>query len=54
MHVRTKKYGQGGKYDLDNRWKQGVYVGPSSDVQHGQVVRFKEGGHVTSVHMSLG
>ena len=39
------------RYDLDDRWKQGVYVGPSSDVQHGQVVRFKDGGYVTSVHM---
>ncbi|CAE7401027.1 GIP, partial [Symbiodinium sp. CCMP2456] len=51
VHVRTKIYGKAGKYDVDNKWAQGVYVGPSEDVQHGHVVRFPDGTFVTSLHL---
>ncbi|CAE6961298.1 RE1, partial [Symbiodinium sp. CCMP2456] len=51
VHVRTKIYGRAGKYDVDNKWAQGVYVGPSEDVQHGHVVRFPDGTFVTSLHL---
>ncbi|CAE7665157.1 HCF244, partial [Symbiodinium sp. CCMP2456] len=51
VHVRTKIYGQSGKYDVENKWAQGVYVGPSEDVQHGHVVRFPDATFVTSLHL---
>ena len=51
VHVRTKIYGQAGKYDVNNKWAQGVYVGPSEDIQHGHVVMFKDGTFVTSLHL---
>ena len=51
VHVRTKIYGRAGKYDVDNKWAPGTYVGPSEDVQHGHVVRFPDGTFVTSLHM---
>ncbi|CAE7746100.1 RE1 [Symbiodinium necroappetens] len=38
VHVRSKVYGTGGRYDLDSRWKAGCYVGPSLDVRGGHVV----------------
>ena len=51
VHVRTKVYGRAGRYDVENKWRQGVYVGPSSDVQHGHCVRFPDGTFVTSLHL---
>ncbi|CAE7249757.1 RE1, partial [Symbiodinium natans] len=51
VHVRTKVYGTGGKYDLDPRWRQGLYVGPSPDVRGGHLVRFEDGSYVTSMHL---
>ena len=51
VHVRTKVYGRAGRYDVENKWRQGVYVGPSSDVQHGHCVRFPDGSFVTSLHL---
>ena len=51
VHVRTKVYGRAGKYDVENKWAQGAYVGPSEDVQHGHVVRFPDGTFVTSLHL---
>ncbi|CAE7392349.1 RE1 [Symbiodinium natans] len=50
-YVKAKVCGTGGSYDLDERWKEGVFVGYSSDVQRGKVVRFGDGGYVTSVHL---
>ena len=29
VHVRTKIYGRAGRYDIENKWRQGIYVGPS-------------------------
>ncbi|CAE7409265.1 GIP [Symbiodinium necroappetens] len=51
VHVRTKVYGQAGRYDLENKWSQGIYVGPSSEVQHAHVVRFPDSTFVTSLHL---
>ena len=51
VHVRTKVYGRAGRYDVENKWRRGVYVGPSSDVQHGHCVRFPDGSFVTSLHL---
>ncbi|CAE7633900.1 GIP [Symbiodinium sp. CCMP2456] len=51
VHVRTKVYGQAGRYDVENKWAQGVYVGPSEDVQHGHVARFPDATFVTSLHL---
>ena len=51
VHVRTKVYGRAGKYDIENKWAQGTYVGPSEDVRHGHVVRFPNGTFVTSLHL---
>ena len=35
VHVRSKVFGAGGKYDLEMRWSAGYFVGPSSDVKDG-------------------
>eukprot|EP00439_Symbiodinium_sp_Y106_P050041 s545_g6.t1 len=51
VHVRSKVYGTGGKYDLDSRWKAGKYVGPSLDVRGGHLVRFEDGAYMTSTHL---
>ena len=51
VHVRTKVYGRAGRYDVENKWKQGIYIGPSQDVQHGHCVRFPDGTFVTSLHL---
>ena len=51
VHVRTKIYGRAGRYDIENKWRQGIYVGPSPDVQHGHCVRFPDGTFVTSLHL---
>ena len=49
--VRTKIYGRAGKYDIDNKWKQGVCIDPSEDVALGHVVKFPGGTFVTSLHL---
>ena len=49
--VKSKVYGTGGKFDLDERWQGGVYVGPSQEVRQGHVVRFPSGRIVTSMHI---
>ena len=41
VHVCSKVYGTGGRYDLDSRWKAGRYVGPSLDVRGGHLIRFE-------------
>ena len=51
VHVKNKVFGTGDKYDLDNRWKEGVYVGPAPDIRHGHTVRFPEGRYVSSMHL---
>ena len=52
--VKKKVFGVGGKYDLDDRWEGGVYVGPSSELRQGHVVRFPSGRIVTSLHFRTG
>ncbi|OLP84473.1 Transposon Ty1-NL2 Gag-Pol polyprotein [Symbiodinium microadriaticum] len=51
VHVRTKIYGRAERYDMENKWQQGIYVGPSEDVAHGHVVKFPDNTFVTSQHM---
>ncbi|CAE7828798.1 RE1 [Symbiodinium sp. CCMP2592] len=51
VHVRSKVYGTGGKYDLDSRWKAGTYVGPSLEVRGGHLIRFEDGSYMTSTHL---
>ena len=51
VHVRSKVYGTGGKYDLDTRWKAGKYVGPSLEVRGGHLIRFEDGAYMTSTHL---
>ena len=51
VHVRSKVYGAGGRYDLNLRWKAGMYVGPSLDVRGGHVVRFEDGSFLTTAHL---
>ena len=51
VFVRTKVYGRAERYDLDNKWQQGIYVGPSEDIAHGYVVKFQDNTFVTSQHM---
>ena len=51
VHVRTKIYGVAGHYDIDNKWKQGIYMGPSEEVAHGHVVKFPDNTFVTSQHL---
>ena len=41
----------GGRYDLSERWKEGIFVGYSSDVARGRVVRHSDGSYTTSVHI---
>ncbi|CAE7227836.1 GIP [Symbiodinium sp. CCMP2456] len=51
VHVRSKVYGTGGRYDLNSRWQAGVYVGPSLDVKGGHVIRLESGSFMTSTHL---
>ncbi|CAE7914211.1 GIP, partial [Symbiodinium sp. KB8] len=50
-HVKYKRFGEGGRYDLLERWKEGVFVGYSNDVARGKVVRHSDGSYTTSVHI---
>ncbi|CAE7452429.1 GIP, partial [Symbiodinium necroappetens] len=50
-HVKYKRFGEGGRYDLLERWKEGVFVGYSNDVARGRVVRHSDGSYTTSVHI---
>ncbi|CAE7769634.1 GIP [Symbiodinium sp. CCMP2592] len=51
VHVRSKVYGTGGRYDLDSRWKAGRYVGPSLEVRGGHLIRFENRAYMTSTHL---
>ena len=51
VHVRSKVYGTGGRYDLNLRWRNGRYVGPSLDARGGHVVLFEDGSFLTSAHL---
>ncbi|CAE7947416.1 unnamed protein product [Symbiodinium sp. KB8] len=51
VFVRTKIYGRAERYDMENKWRQGRYVGPSDDVAHGHVVKFEDNTFVTSQQM---
>eukprot|EP00439_Symbiodinium_sp_Y106_P044585 s732_g5.t1 len=46
--VKAKVFGTGGAYDLDPRWREGRFVGYSSDVRNGLVVRYEDGSFATS------
>ena len=50
-HVKHKQFGQGGRYDLLEGWKEGIFVGYSNDVKNGRVVRHEDGTYTTSVHI---
>ena len=50
-HVKYKRFGEGGRYDLLERWKEGTFVGYSNDVARGKVVRHSDGSYTTSVHI---
>ncbi|CAE7876411.1 TY5A [Symbiodinium sp. KB8] len=52
--VKSKVFGTGGSYDLDPRWREGRFVGYSSDVKNGLVVRYDDGTFVTSCHVREG
>ncbi|CAE7215721.1 GIP, partial [Symbiodinium necroappetens] len=52
--VKSKVFGTGGSYDLDPRWREGKFVGRSSDVTNGLVVRYEDGSFVTSCHVRPG
>ena len=49
--VKHKQFGQGGRYDLLERWREGTFVGYSNDVKNGRVVRHDDGSYTTSVHI---
>ncbi|CAE7577689.1 RE1 [Symbiodinium sp. CCMP2456] len=51
--VKSKVFGTGGSYDLDPR-REGRFVGYSSDVKNGLVVRYDDGTFVTSCHVREG
>ena len=50
-HVKYKRFGEGGRYDPLERWKEGLFVGYSNDVKGGRVVRHGDGAYTTSVHI---
>ncbi|CAE7250766.1 ATG18, partial [Symbiodinium sp. CCMP2456] len=52
--VKSKVFGTGGSYDLNPRWREGQFVGYSSDVKNGLVVRYNDGTFVTSCHVREG
>ena len=49
--VKNKVFGVGNKFDLDDRWQGGIYVGPSPELRQGHMVRFPSGRVVTSLHI---
>ncbi|CAE7737410.1 GIP [Symbiodinium sp. CCMP2592] len=51
MHIKHKRFGGGGKYDLAERGRSGTFVGYSGDVRGGRVVRHGDGSYTTSVHI---
>ena len=51
VHCKAKMFGEGGRYDLKETWTQGQFVGWSSDVAHGKVVRLDSGGFITATHI---
>ena len=51
VFVKHKRFGEGGRYDLAERWRPGTFVGYSGDVRGGRVVRHEDGSYATSVHI---
>ncbi|CAE7938539.1 TY1B-JR1 [Symbiodinium necroappetens] len=49
--IKAKVFGQGGKFDLNNKWDTGCFVGPSTEVRGGYVVRDVNGRYLTTMHM---
>ena len=49
--IKAKIFGQGGKFDLNNKWDNGVFVGPSTELRGGYVVRDVHGRYLTTMHM---
>ena len=41
VHCKAKMFGEGGKFDLKERWLEGKFAGWSEDVVHGKVVRMR-------------
>ena len=54
VSVKSKVFGTGNSYDLDPRWRDGRFVGYSADVRNGLIVRYDDGGFVTSCHVRQG
>ncbi|CAE7216076.1 Cfap91 [Symbiodinium sp. CCMP2592] len=51
VNIKAKVFGQGGKFDLNNKWDSGCFVGPSTELRGGFVVRDKNGRYLTTMHM---
>ncbi|CAE7481190.1 RE1 [Symbiodinium sp. CCMP2592] len=51
VYIRAKVFGVGGKFDLNNKWDDGQFVGPSTELKGGFVVRDVNGRYLTTMHM---
>ncbi|CAE6911165.1 GIP [Symbiodinium sp. CCMP2592] len=51
VSIKARVFGQGGKFDLDNKWDSGQFVGPATELRGGYVVRDKNGRYLTTMHM---
>ncbi|CAE7295400.1 TY5A, partial [Symbiodinium sp. CCMP2592] len=51
VSIKAKVFGQGGKFDLNNKWDSGVFVGPATELRGGYVVRDVNGRYLTTMHM---
>ena len=51
MIIKAKVFGVGGKFDLDNKWDNGQFVGPATELKGGFVVRDCNGRYLTTMHM---
>ena len=51
VSIKARVFGQGGKFDLNNRWDNGVFVGPATELKGGYVVRDTNGRYLTTMHM---
>ena len=49
--IRAKVFGVGGKFDLNNKWDNGQFVGPATELKGGFVVRDVNGRYLTTMHM---
>ena len=51
MTIKAKVFRQGGKFNLNNKWDNGFFVGPSTQLRTGFVVRDTNGRYLTTLHM---